>query len=163
MKKNRVRNLTFGALIAALYVGLTFVSQVFGLASGAIQLRLSEALTILPVFCPAAVPGLAVGCLLANWLTGCALWDVIFGTVATLLGAVGTRLLKKHKLLAVLPPIAANTVIVPLLLRYVYELPDAMWYLVVTVFLGELVSCGVFGTLLRKLLEKTGLDKKLPG
>ena len=163
MKKNQVRNLTFGALIAALYVGLTFVSQVFGLASGAIQLRLSEALTILPVFCPAAVPGLAVGCLLANWLTGCALWDVIFGTVATLLGAIGTRLLKKHKLLAVLPPIAANTVIVPLLLRYVYELPDAMWYLVVTVFLGELISCGVFGTLLRKLLEKTGLDKKLPG
>ena len=163
MKKNRVRNLTFGALIAALYVGLTFVSQVFGLASGAIQLRLSEALTILPVFCPAAVPGLAVGCLLANWLTGCALWDVIFGTVATLLGAIGTRLLKKHKLLAVLPPIAANTVIVPLLLRYVYELPDAMWYLVLTVFLGELISCGVFGTLLRKLLEKTGLDKKLPG
>jgi uncharacterized membrane protein len=163
MKKNQVRNLTFGALIAALYVGLTFVSQVFGLASGAVQLRLSEALTILPLFCPAAVPGLAVGCLLANWLTGCALWDVIFGTVATLLGAIGTRLLKRHKLLAVLPPIAANTVIVPLLLRYVYELPDAMWYLFLTVFLGELISCGVFGTLLRKLLEKTGLDKKLPG
>ena len=162
MKKNQVRNLTFGALIAALYVGLTFVSQVFGLASGAVQLRLSEALTILPLFCPAAVPGLAVGCLLANWLTGCALWDVIFGTVATLLGAIGTRLLKRHKLLAVLPPIAANTVIVPLLLRYVYELPDAMWYLFLTVFLGELISCGVFGTLLRKLLEKTGLDKKLP-
>lgn len=163
MNKNQVRNLTFGALVAALYVGLTFVSQVFGLASGAVQLRLSEALTILPVFCPAAVPGLAVGCLLANWLTGCALWDVIFGTVATLLGAVGTRLLRTHKLLAVLPPIAANTVIVPLLLRYVYELDDAMWYLVLTVFLGELISCGVFGTLLRKLLEKTGLDKKLPG
>ncbi len=163
MKKNQVRHLTFGALIAALYVGLTFVSQVFGLASGAVQLRLSEALTILPLFCPAAVPGLAVGCLLANWLTGCALWDVIFGTVATLLGAIGTRLLKRHKLLAVLPPIAANTVIVPLLLRYVYELPDAMWYLFLTVFLGELISCGVFGTLLRKLLEKTGLDKKLPG
>ena len=162
MKKNQVRNLTFGALIAALYVGLTFVSQVFGLASGAVQLRLSEALTILPLFCPAAVPGLAVGCLLANWLTGCALWDVIFGTVATLLGAIGTRLLKRHKLLAVLPPIAANTVIVPLLLRYVYELPDAMWYLFLTVFVGELISCGVFGTLLRKLLEKTGLDKKLP-
>ena len=163
MKKNQVRNLTVGALVAALYVGLTFVSQVFGLASGAIQLRLSEALTILPLFCPAAVPGLAVGCLLANWLTGCALWDVIFGTVATLLGAIGTRLLKRHKLLAVLPPIAANTVIVPLLLRYVYELDDAMWYLFLTVFLGELISCGVFGTLLRKLLEKTGLDKKLPG
>ena len=163
MNAKRTRFLTEAAVIAAIYIVLTYLAWGFDLASGAIQCRISEALTVLPLFTPAAIPGLSIGCVLANFLTGAPLPDVIFGSLATLIGAFGTRLLKKHKLLAVLPPIAANTVIVPLLLRYVYELDDAMWYLVLTVFLGELISCGVFGTLLRKLLEKTGLDKKLPG
>ena len=87
--------ITRAGLIAAMYVALTFVAQIFGLASGAIQFRLSEALTILPMFTSAAIPGLAVGCILANVLTGCAMWDVVFGSLATLLGAVGTYYLRK--------------------------------------------------------------------
>ena len=100
MKKNNsilLLDLTQGAMIAALYVVLTFIANLAGLASGVIQVRLSEALTILPVFTAAAVPGLAVGCVLANLLTGCAVWDVVFGSLAILIGAVGTRLLRKKK------------------------------------------------------------------
>lgn len=98
MKKNNsilLLDLTQGAMIAALYVVLTFIANLAGLASSVIQLRLSEALTILPVFTAAAVPGLAVGCVLANLLTGCAVWDVVFGSLATLIGAIGTRLCAK--------------------------------------------------------------------
>ena len=88
-KKNSILllDLTQGAMIAALYVVLTFIANLAGLASGVIQVRLSEALTILPVFTAAAVPGLAIGCVLANLLTGCAIWDVVFGSLATLIGA----------------------------------------------------------------------------
>ena len=96
-RKEKVRGIAFAAITAASYVVLTYIANAFGLASGAIQIRLSEALTILPVFSPYAIPGLFVGCILANTLTGCALWDVIFGSIATLIGAIGTYLLRKYK------------------------------------------------------------------
>ena len=92
-------------IIAALYLVLTLLAAGFDLASGAIQVRFSEALTILPYFTPAAVPGLAVGCLIANFVTGSALPDVVFGTLATLLGALGTRALRKHRFLCSFPPV----------------------------------------------------------
>ena len=96
MGKNSTRAVVYGSLIAALYVVLTFVSASMGLASGVIQVRLSECLCLLPCLIPAAVPGLTVGCMLANWLTGCAMLDVVFGSLATLIGAAGTRIMKKH-------------------------------------------------------------------
>lgn len=154
MKKHNVLFLTHAAMIAALYVVLTFLSNAFGLASGAIQIRISEALTILPYFTPAAVPGLFVGCLLSNVLTGCALFDVLFGSLATLLGAIGTRILRKSKWLAPIPPIVSNMVIVPLVLTYVYELPGGIPYLMLTVGIGEVISCGVLGLLLLSVLSK---------
>lgn len=163
MKKNNsilLLDLTQGAMIAALYVVLTFIANLAGLASGVIQVRLSEALTILPVF-TAAVPGLAVGCVLANLLTGCAVWDVVFGSLATLIGAVGTRLLrKKSPVLAVLPPILANVIIVPLVLQRVYGVSDAYWYLAMTVGAGEIISCGILGLLLYSSLKKTKIFHK---
>ena len=152
--------LTQGAVIAAAYVALTYVSAAMGLASGAIQVRLSEVLTILPVFTPAAVPGLYIGCLLANLLTGCALWDVVFGSVATLLGAVGTYFIgRKNKWLAPVFPILANVLIVPPILMYVYGSPDSWPFLCLTVGIGEIVSCGILGLLLHRLVEKTGVFK----
>ncbi len=154
MKKNKVLFLTQAAMIAALYVVLTFVSNAFGLASGAIQIRISEALTILPYFSPVAVPGLFIGCLISNLLTGCALFDVIFGSLATLLGAIGTRLLRRAKWLAPVPPIIANTVIVPFVLTYVYELPGGIPYFMLTVGIGEVISCGILGMLLLSVLSK---------
>lgn len=145
--------LVHAAVIAALYVVLTFLANLFGLANYAIQVRFSEALTVLPLFTPAAVPGLAAGCLLANILTGCALPDILLGTLATLLGAVFTRLLRKHKWLAPIPPIAANTLIVPFVLRYVYGIRP-LWLSFITVCIGELISCGLLGGLLISLLWK---------
>ena len=102
MRNKKVLFLTQAAVIAAIYVVLTIFISAFNLASGAIQVRISEALTILPFFTPAAIPGLAIGCLLSNLLTGAAVYDVVFGSLATLLGAVGTYLLRKHKFLCTL-------------------------------------------------------------
>ncbi len=154
MKHNDVQKIAFGGVIAALYVVLTFVAAAFGLASGAIQVRLSEALTILPVFSAAAVPGLTVGCVLANLLTGCAAWDVVFGSLATLIGAAGTRLLKNRPFLAWIPPVISNAAIVPIVLQRVYGVPDAWWYLVLTVGAGELISCGLLGLLLYRAVSR---------
>lgn len=161
MKQNDARKLAVGGVIAALYVALTFVAAAFGLASGAIQVRLSEALTILPVFTATAVPGLTVGCVLANLLTGCAPWDVVFGSLATLLGAVGTRLLKNKPYIAWIPPVAANAVIVPFVLQKVYGVEDAWWYLALTVGAGEVIACGILGILLYHSIKKSPNLKSL--
>lgn len=140
-----------GALIAAAYVVLTIAFAPFSFKE--IQVRISEALTILPVFTPAAVPGLTVGCLLANILGGAVLPDVIFGTLATLIGAVGTRLLRNRKpALAIFPPIAANMLIIPFVLRYAYDILLPIPLMMLTVGLGEAISCGVLGLLLYKAL-----------
>ena len=148
------------AIIAAMYVVLTYLTNLAGLASGVIQVRVSEALTVLPVFTPAAVPGLFVGCVLANILTGCAALDVVFGSLATLLGAVGTRILgKKNKYLAPIPPIIANTLIIPFVLAYVYHFDGSILYFMLTVGAGEVVSCGVLGTVLTYALTKRGINE----
>ena len=153
-KHNNTALLTRSAAIAALYVLLTLLAAALGLDSGAVQLRLSEALTILPVFTPAAVPGLFIGCLLSNLLAGGVVWDVIFGSLATLLGAVGTRLLRKNRWLACLPPILANVIIVPLVLTYAYGIPGGIPWFMLTVGVGEVLTCGVLGQLLWSALDK---------
>lgn len=154
MRNNRIILITQAAAIAAVYVVLTYASAALGISSGAIQVRLSEALTILPYFTPAAIPGLFVGCLLANTLTGCALWDIVFGSLATFIGAVLTRLFRKRKWLAPVPPILANTVIVPFVLAYAYGVPDGIPFLMATVGAGEIISCGVLGMILLAALDK---------
>ena len=92
----KVLFIVHASVIAALYVVLTFVANAFGLANYAVQVRFSEALTILPFFTPAAIPGLTIGCLLSNILTGCALPDIIFGTLATSIGAFLTYLVNEN-------------------------------------------------------------------
>ena len=122
---------------------------------GAIQTRVAEALTVLPFFTPAAVPGLFIGCLAANLLGGGILLDVAFGSVATLIGAVGTYLLrKKSRYLAPLPPIVANVLIIPFVLRYGYGDPLPIPFLMGTVGLGEILSCGMMGTVLLVVLSR---------
>ena len=152
-KSNHTLLLVQAAMIAALYVVLTYIANAMGLASSAIQIRFSEALTILPYFTPAAIPGLFVGCFLSNILTGCAIPDIIFGSIATLIGALLTHRLRKCKWLAPVPPILANTLIVPFVLLYAYGI-QPLWLSFITVGIGEVISCGVLGMLLLIVLEK---------
>lgn len=154
MKNKKIMYLSQAAMIAALYVVLTLLANALGLANYAIQVRFSEALTILPFFTPAAIPGLTIGCLLSNIFTGCAPLDILFGTLATLIGALGTYALRRFEWLAPLPPILANTIIVPWVLRFAYDIPDAIPYLMATVGAGELISCGLIGMLLLRSLKQ---------
>lgn len=161
MRNKKVLFVTQAAMIAAVYIVLTYFVSAFNLASGAIQVRISEALTILPYFTPAAIPGLFIGCLLSNLLTGSMLLDVIFGSLATLLGALGTYALRQHKFLLTLPPVLSNAIIVPLLLKFVY-FPDVAYHIhgidvtilfyMVTVGIGEIISVCLLGSLLLRLL-----------
>lgn len=155
-----VHYLTTAAIIAALYVVFTGLSAAFGLASGVIQIRLSEALTVLPYFTNAAVPGVTIGCLLANLLTGAPLPDIIFGTLASFLGVLVASCLRKRKYLVALPTILSNAIIIPLVLQYAYGVPDAFWYLFLTVGAGELISAGILGTFLLQVLQKRKLFRK---
>ncbi len=154
MKNKKVLFMTQAAVIAALYVVLTMLANALGMANSIIQVRFSEALTILPFFTPAAIPGLFVGCIISNTLTGCMPLDILFGSMATLLGAFGTYYLRKVKWLAPLPPILANTLIVPFILAYVYEFEGSIPFFMLTVGIGELISCGILGMLLLLGLSK---------
>ena len=154
----KTKGITLAGIIAAIYVCLTYLGAPF--ASGVIQVRLSEALCILPVFTPYAIPGLFVGCLVANLLTGAVVWDVVFGSIATLAGAVGTYLFRNRSFAAYLPPIAANTVIVPFVLSYAYNIEGAIWYFMLTVGIGEVISVGILGGILRGVIRKNpGFNK----
>ena len=159
-KKNLTLYTTRGALIAALYVALTAIASMVGLSSGAIQFRISEALCILPIFMPEAIPGLFIGCLLSNILSGCVVWDVIFGSLATLIGAIGARLLiklpEKFKWVCTLPTILANAIIVPFVLIYAYGITDGYFILMLSVALGEIVCAGVGGSALYYFIKKRG-------
>lgn len=151
--KKQVLFLTQAGVIAALYVVLTLLANAFGLANHPIQVRFSEALTVLPFFTPAAIPGVTLGCLISNIITGCAIPDIIFGTLASLIGAVGTYLLRKSKWFAPIPPIVANTVIVPFVLLYAYGM-EPLWLSFITVGIGEIISCGVLGMVLLNVLSR---------
>lgn len=153
MKSKNVTFLTQAAMIAAIYVVLTFVFA--PISFGEIQIRIAEILTILPVFTPAAIPGLFVGCLIGNITGGALLLDIIFGSIATLIGAVGTcRLRKLPHAVAVLPPILANTIIVPFVLRYTYGIVLPIPFLMLTVGVGEIISCGILGCTLAAVLRR---------
>lgn len=190
---DRVLYIVQAGIIAAVYVVLTVVFAPFGF--GEIQVRISEALTILPFFLPAAVPGLFIGCIIGNTLGGAVLPDILFGSLATLIGAVLTYLIGrryhtgihhmrnnnmqsysmqnyhtsveghdsrdlvgsstgnensfiKKLILAALPPIIANAIIVPFVLRYAYGVPMPIPLMMVTVGVGEIISCGILGVIL---------------
>lgn len=150
---------TRGAIIAALYVILTELSTLIGLSSGIIQFRISEALCILPIFFPEAIPGLFIGCIVSNLLVpGIVIWDVIFGSLATLIGAIGARLLMnlphKIKWVATIPTIVSNVIIVPLVLILAYGVPDSFLFIAFTVGVGEIVCAGVGGGALYYIIKK---------
>lgn len=152
MRNSKALYITKAAIIAALYVVLTMLTGAFGSAAGPIQIRISEALTILPFFMPEAVPGLFIGCLLGNIFTGCLPWDIVFGSIATLIGAIGTYYIGKANLpdkykkwLAPLPPIISNTLIIPYILIKVYHIDGVYPYFMLTIGLSEILSAGILG------------------
>lgn len=150
--RRHVYFMTHAAAVAAVYVVLTMVFA--PISFGPIQFRIAEAMCILPCFTPAAVPGVAAGCLLSNLLCGAAPLDVLFGSLATLIGAVGTYQLRKVKWLVCVPPIVSNTVIIPWVLRFAYGSADLIPFAMVTVGVGEILAIGVLGNLLLMTLDR---------
>ncbi|MBQ1492131.1 MAG: QueT transporter family protein, partial [Blautia sp.] len=144
MKKNSKSSfIARAAIIAALYVALTLIFAPISFKE--IQVRISEALCILPVLDIAAVPGLFVGCLLANLLGGAMPMDVAVGSIATLLGALITYKLRQKPLLSPLGPILSNALLIPLVLRIAYGVPLPYYLLALSVGAGEVLSAGVLG------------------
>lgn len=154
-QKERTLYLTQAACVAALYVLLTLLAQMLGLGSGVIQIRFSEMLCLLPIVMPSAIWGVTLGCLLANLLTGAVWLDVLIGPVATLIGALGTYALRKKPLLASIPPVLSNALIIPFVLSYGYGMQDAIWFMMITVGVGEVLSICVLGLIVFRLLRPT--------
>lgn len=150
---SKVLYLAQAAMIAAIYVVLTVLGA--SLAFGEVQIRFAEALTILPAFTPAAIPGLFIGCLLGNILGGAIVPDIVFGSLATLIGAFFTwQLRNKGKYLAPVPPIVANIIVVPFVLKYGYQVPLPIPFMMLTVGVGEVISAGVLGLIVYGALNK---------
>lgn len=159
--KQFIRYVTRAALVAALYVALTMISAIFSLSSGAVQVRISEALCILPIFMPEAVVGLTLGCLISNLIVSGIIWDVVFGTVATLIGAVGAYILRKlpHKFMwcATLPTVLANALIIPPVLIFAFGESQSYVIVLALVALGEIISASVLGSTLYYALKKRNI------
>lgn len=148
----RTKYLAEASVIAAIYAVLTIVLA--PISYGAVQVRISEALTVLPFFTPAAVPGLFVGCIAANLLSPYGLPDLIFGSLATLIGAAGSYMLRKKPALVPLAPVISNGIIVGVMLYYVYEVPVPLFVQMLYVAAGEMIACYAVGYPLMKYLNK---------
>ena len=162
MNKKTLRIAEAG-IIAALYIVLTMISAALGLSSYAIQCRLGEALCLLPVLTPAAIPGVTIGCFIANLFTSGSIFDIVIGALATFIGALGAYLLRNGKLryLSSLPTVLANAVAVPIILRLM-NVPDILYlYTAITVAIGEVISCTVLGGILVKIIERSGIMRIL--
>lgn len=147
----KTKFVTEAGVIAALYAVLVIV---FSFSSfGPIQFRVAEALTILPFFTPAAIPGLFIGCLISSFATGAVIWDTIFGSLATLVAAYLSYRVRKLKWLVPIPPVVVNAVVVGLILKYAYGLPDAAPYLMFTIFVGQMISSYGLGMLFLHVLK----------
>jgi uncharacterized membrane protein len=141
-----------GAAVAALYVVLTLIFA--PISFGSVQFRIAEILTILPLFTPAAVPGLFVGCLLGNILGGAIIWDIVFGSLATLIGAALGYLLRFNRWLVPIPTVIANALIIPWVLRYGYAIQVPILLQIAYVAAGEILGCYILGELLATVLLK---------
>ncbi len=164
--KINLKYITTAALIAAIYAALTFFGNFFGLSYGPIQVRFSEVLTILPLFTSAAIPGLTIGCFIAN-IGSFNLWDMIFGTAATLIAALLTYYLRHIKiknfpLLSFFPPVIVNAIIIGLELA-VFLPSGSFWFYGFLIYalqvgVGQVIACIVLGIPFYFALKKAKLD-----
>lgn len=158
MPKSRTRFLTQAAMIAAIYAILTYVCAIF--AQGAFQLRIGEAMMILPFFTPAAIPGLFLGYLIGYFLLG-SLWDAIFGGLAALVAAITVYLIGRYlgkyrfaRYLASVPPIVTTAIVMPVVLMYVYNSTEVYWLLLAMCVSGESLTCFLCGQLFFTLVAR---------
>lgn len=155
-RKKSIQNICLAGVIAAIYVALTELSALFGLSSHAIQVRISEALCILVCFTPAAIPGVTIGCLISNLLTSGNLFDILFGSLATLIGASIGYLIRRMPYLVPAPTVIANTLIVPFVIKYAFGFnSESLSFIMLTVGIGEIISAWILGILLFKALERS--------
>ena len=168
MNSKKLTHLAQGAMIAAIYAAATYLSAVFGIAYGNIQFRFSEALTILSVFTPAAVPGLTIGCIIGNITSPFGVWDIVFGSLATLLAAISARALRKIKIkgfpfLSLLMPVVFNALIVGAELTFLLpaQTPGLALFGIsaLEVGAGELAVCLAGGIPLFFAIRKTNIFK----
>ncbi len=147
MNKKNTSFITEAAVIAAIY---TVLVMIFSYSSfGPIQFRIAEALTILPYFTPAAIPGVTLGCFLSAVLTpGTSVYDMIFGSLATLIAAILSYRLRGNKFLVPIPPIVVNALVIPWVLKFAYGNAQPILLNTLTVGGGELVVVGILGMLL---------------
>lgn len=153
-RREKLLHMAQGALIAALYATITVIFA--PISFGPVQVRIAEALTILPMFTSAAIPGLFIGCIIANLFGGAIIWDVIFGSLATLIGAVGGYRLRNNRWLVPVPTIIANGIIVPFVLKYGYGMDMPIILMMLYVSVGEIIGCYVLGEMLASALLKHG-------
>lgn len=144
--------ITEAAVIGAIYTVL--VMLFIPISYGPIQVRIAEALTILPYFTPAAIPGVTIGCFLSAILNGADILDVIFGTLATLIAAILSYRLRRYKYLVPIPPIVVNAIVIPWVLHFAYGIPDSIPFMMLTVGFGEVIAAGVLGIVLLLALDK---------
>ncbi len=171
MRKTKIdlNYITTAALIAAIYAALTYLGNFFGSAYvpvGPIQVRFSEALTVLPIFTPAAIPGLTIGCFIAN-IGSFNLLDMVFGTLATLVAAILTYLLRNIKfknlpILALFPPVIINAVVIGIEIA-VFFLPEGFsaYGLLISalqVGAGQIIACYGLGLPLYLTLKNRKLE-----
>lgn len=155
MKQLKNRQTKFwiqAALIAAIYATLTILLG--SISYGPVQFRIAEALTILPALTPAGIPGLFVGCLVANILGPYGLIDMVLGGGATLIAAIFSYQLRKKPILVPLPPVLVNAVVIGMMLYYVYAVPMSLFACMAAVGLGQLVTCYGIGYPLLKILGR---------
>lgn len=152
MNNKKIQFITHAAVIAAIYTVLVIIFA--PISFGPVQVRIAEALTVLPYFTPAAIPGVTIGCFLSAALTAADPLDMIFGSLATLIAALTSYGLRRHKFLVPIPPIVSNALIIPWVLRYAYNVPDAIPFMMLTVGLGEVLSVGILGMILLFTLER---------
>ncbi|NLO92928.1 MAG: QueT transporter family protein [Clostridiaceae bacterium] len=158
MKKS-VKFLVQAALIAALYATLTLVLGTFGY--GPVQFRIAEALTLLPAIMPASIPGLVVGCMFANWIGGFGIIDVVFGSLASLLAAISTYLLRRHKFLYPFPPVLFNSIIVGSYVYFLFDNSLTLGLTMLSIGISELIICYGLGLPLITLIKKNPALRKV--
>ncbi|MBQ2658483.1 MAG: QueT transporter family protein [Erysipelotrichaceae bacterium] len=149
-KRERLLHLAQGGIIAAAYAALTLIFA--PISFGPVQIRIAESLSILPMFTKAAVPGLFIGCILGNLLGGAVITDVIFGSVATLIGAYLGYLLRKNRWLVPIPTVISNTVIIPLVLYFGYDVQIPIYLMMLYIMAGEFVGSFLLGEVLGDFL-----------